>query len=171
LYGAQENDVFYWLGCAYEQLKEVEEAQRCFKIASTGLSEPNSAMFYNDQQPDKIFYQGMAWIKLGEHDKAQTVFNRLVTYGKEHRHDEITLDYFAVSLPNLLIFDDDLSLRNKLHCDYITGLGLLGLSNITEAHTLFKNVLKEDAMHSGAKTHLDLLYAAKAGDIIKQQRI
>ena len=157
LYGAQENDIFYWLGCAYEQQDKIEEAQQYFKMASTGLSEPSAAMFYNDQQPDKIFYQGMAWIKLGEHDKAQTVFNRLVTYGKEHRHDEITLDYFAVSLPNLLIFDDDLSLRNKLHCDYITGLGLLGQGNIAEARTLLQNVLNEDVMHFGAKTHLDLL--------------
>ncbi|WP_345949658.1 DUF5107 domain-containing protein [Mucilaginibacter sp. PAMB04274] len=167
LHGAQENDIYYWLGCAYEQLNENEEAQLYFKKASTGLSEPSAAMFYNDQQPDKIFYQGMAWIKLGERDKAQTIFNRLVNYGREHRHDEITLDYFAVSLPNLLIFDDDLNLRNKLHCDYITGLGLLGLGNTTEASSLLRNVLKEDAMHFGAKTHLDLLYTTNAESTIK----
>ena len=66
LYGAQENDIFYWLGCAYEGLGQQQKAQGCFSIAISGLSEPSAAMFYNDQQPDKIFYQGLAAMKLNE---------------------------------------------------------------------------------------------------------
>ncbi|HUP13628.1 MAG TPA: hypothetical protein VM187_15510, partial [Niastella sp.] len=65
-------------------------------------------MFYNDQQPDKIFYQGLAWHALGEKEKAKLIFLTLVDYGKAHLHDEVKIDYFAVSLPDLLIFEDDL---------------------------------------------------------------
>ena len=43
-------------------------------------------------------------------------------------HDEVKIDYFAVSLPDLVIFDDDLNKRNKIHCLYMEGLGYLGFA-------------------------------------------
>ncbi len=123
LYGAQENDIFYWLGCAYNGLNDKENAVLYWKKATIGLSEPGAAMFYNDQQPDKIFYQGLAWEKLGNQDHADEIFTQLVNYGQDHQDDVVRIDYFAVSLPDLLIFEDDLDKRNYIHCKYITGLG------------------------------------------------
>jgi tetratricopeptide (TPR) repeat protein len=55
LFGAQENDIFYWLGTAYEGLGNTEAASSYFQKATIGSQEPSAAMFYNDQQPDKIF--------------------------------------------------------------------------------------------------------------------
>jgi len=155
--GTQENDVFYWLGCAYDGLGQEEEANTYWTKATVGLAEPNAAMFYNDQQPDKIFYQGLAWEKLGKEHVAQRIFNNLVRYGLDHQNDEVRIDYFAVSLPDLLIFDDDLNKRNFIHCQYILGLGLSGLRRLAEAENAFLTVLEEDAMHFGAKTHLEYI--------------
>jgi tetratricopeptide (TPR) repeat protein len=155
--GTQENDVFYWLGCAYDGLGQEEESNTYWTKATVGLAEPNAAMFYNDQQPDKIFYQGLAWEKLGKEHMAQRIFNNLVRYGLDHQNDEVRIDYFAVSLPDLLIFDDDLNKRNFIHCQYILGLGLLGLRRLAEAEKAFLTVLEEDAMHFGAKTHLEYI--------------
>ena len=58
LYGAQENNIFYYLGCAYECLGDLEEALQWFERASTGLSEPTSAVYYNDQPPDMVILPG-----------------------------------------------------------------------------------------------------------------
>lgn len=157
LYGAQENDVFYWLGCAYESLGQTDKATALFMKATTGLAEPGAAMFYNDQQPDKIFYQGLAWRKLGDDQKAAYIFNVLLNYGHQHQNDEVRIDYFAVSLPDMLVFEDNLQTRNKVHCWYMKGLGLAGLNRKEEAVGLFKKVLQHDAMHVGAKIHLALL--------------
>ncbi|MEJ5994977.1 DUF5107 domain-containing protein [Pedobacter sp. Du54] len=154
LFGTQENDVFYWLGCAYEGLKDRNLANFYFKKATIGLAEPSAAMFYNDQQPDKIFYQGLAWVKLNEHQKAGQIFNNLINYGNAHVNDEVKLDYFAVSLPNLLIFEDDLCLRNKIHCKFMIGLGLLGLQKTKDATLQFEELLRLDKAHQGAKSHL-----------------
>lgn len=156
LYGTQENDIFYWLGCAYEGLNEDAVAKEYFLKATVGLDEPSAAMFYNDQQPDKIFYQGLAWKKLGAQDKAGIIFNKLINYGYVHQNDEIKVDYFAVSLPNLLIFEDDLNIRNKAHCHFIQGLGYLGLGTAIAARNAFSTVLELDTTHQGAKTHLEL---------------
>ncbi|MGN6178697.1 MAG: DUF5107 domain-containing protein [Mucilaginibacter sp.] len=154
---AQENDIFYWLGCAFEGIEDNKKAHEYWKLATIGLSEPSAAMFYNDQQPDKIFYQGLAWLKLGDRNRALAIFNSLIEYGEKHLDDTLKIDYFAVSLPDLLIFEDDLNKRNKTHCHYISGLGYLGIDEFSKAEELFNKALLNDAMHFGVKTHLDLL--------------
>jgi tetratricopeptide (TPR) repeat protein len=157
LFGAMENDIFYWMGMANEKNGEKDKAIACFKKATDGLSEPTAAMFYNDQPPDKIFYQGLAFNRLGKKDRADLIFNRLIEFGKTHMNDAIRIDYFAVSLPNLLIFEDDLDLRNKVHCLYMTGLGYLGLNKTAAAIAAFEQVLHNDNMHFGARTHMNMI--------------
>ena len=157
LYGVQENDIFYWLGCAYAYSGDSINAELNWKAASCGLTEPSAAVFYNDQQPDKIFYQGLALEKLGKSANAESIFQNLVNYGERNQNNEIRIDYFAVSLPDLLIFDDDLQKRNFIHCRYISGLGYLGLKKYDVAEQILKEVIREDAMHFGAITHLRLV--------------
>ncbi|MES2456931.1 MAG: DUF5107 domain-containing protein [Bacteroidota bacterium] len=161
LFGAQENDIFYWLGCAYDGLNDKAQAKVYFDRATIGLDEPSAAMFYNDQQPDKIFYQGLAWRKLGENTRANQIFDKLIQYGDAHLNDAVKVDYFAVSLPNLLIFEDDLNVRNQAHCYFLQGLGYLGLGQIGKADEAFSNVLKLDPEHLGAKTHINMPIAYK----------
>ncbi|MFL5660530.1 MAG: DUF5107 domain-containing protein, partial [Ktedonobacteraceae bacterium] len=81
LTGAQENNIYYYVGCAYEHMGLTEKAAAYFSAASQGLEEPASAMFYNDQPPDMIFYQGLAWLKLGNLKQAKRRFNKLIDYG------------------------------------------------------------------------------------------
>jgi len=157
LAGAQENHVLYYLGCAYEGLGEIAKAREYWQAASTGLSEPSSAMYYNDQPPDMIFYQGLAWRKLGEEEMARTVFERLVNYGRLHLDDVVKMDYFAVSLPDFLVFEDDLTQRNQVHCHYMMGLGYLGLEEEAEARAHFEAVLALDRNHVGALVHERML--------------
>ncbi|QTE22602.1 DUF5107 domain-containing protein [Polaribacter cellanae] len=157
LEGTQENDINYWLGCAYEGLREQQLAENYWEKASEGLSEPSPAIFYNDQQPDKIFYQGLAFQKLNKNEEAKTRFNNLLNYGKTHFNDEVKLDYFAVSLPDLLIWEDDLNNRNKIHCNYLMGLGFLGLKKIAKAQKKFEEVLQENINHDGAVIHQKLI--------------
>ncbi len=156
LVGAQENNIYYCLGCAYEQLDMTAKATEHFRVASQGLAEPTSAMFYNDQPPDMIFYQGLAWLKLGNEKEAKRRFNKLIDYGEQHLFDNIKIDYFAVSLPDFLVFEDDLNKRNHVHCHYMLGLGHLGLTEYTEAQSHFSRALALDANHQGASIHLKM---------------
>ncbi|HEX8677179.1 MAG TPA: DUF5107 domain-containing protein, partial [Segetibacter sp.] len=158
LYGTQENDIQYLEGCGYQGLGLNETAQSSFEKATVGISEPVQAIFYNDPQPDKIFYQGLAWIKLKQPEKADGIFNRFIQFGLEHLTDKIQIDYFAVSLPDLLVFDQDLDLKNKLHCLYLIGLGNLGLKKYKEAEQYFNKVLSDDVSHQGATIHLNMIH-------------
>ncbi|HBE78992.1 MAG TPA: DUF5107 domain-containing protein [Firmicutes bacterium] len=150
LFGVQENHLNYYFGCAYQGLGDMEKAEEYFSKASIGLDEPTSAMFYNDQPPEMIFYQGLALMKLGRSEQAGEKFTKLIRYGEEHLSAHITIDYFAVSLPDFLIFDEDLDRKNLVHCHYLMALGYLGLGEIDKAKEEFKQVLKLDNNHMGA---------------------
>ncbi|MCM3001555.1 DUF5107 domain-containing protein [Paenibacillus cellulositrophicus] len=156
LEGVQENNIDYYLGVAYGQLGRQEEAQNALLHASQGLEEPASAMYYNDQPPHMIFYQGAALRRLGREAEARSRFNKLVDYGEKHLFDRPQIDYFAVSLPDFLVFEDDLHKRNEIHCHYMMGLGQLGLGRIREAEEHFRQALALEPHHQGAAQHLEL---------------
>jgi len=157
LIGSQENDIHYLQGCACEGLGLIKEAEEKFMHAINGINEPVQAIFYNDPQPDKIFYQGLGWKKLNEPKRAKKIFERVIQFGNEHINDKIKIDYFAVSLPDMLVFDQDLDVKNKIHCKYMTGLGYLGLDNDKKAREAFEEVLSMEITHQGSAVHLNMI--------------
>ncbi|PWD98467.1 DUF5107 domain-containing protein [Marinilabilia rubra] len=156
LYGAQENDFYYYMGLGYEGLDEKEKARECFEIASQGLDTPSDAMFYNDQKPDKIFYQGLALLQLNRTDEAMSRFNKLIAYGEKHLFDEVKIDYFAVSLPDLLVWEEDLNVRNTIHCYYLLGLGYLGQGKTDKADYFLSKAYELNVNHQGVQIHLEM---------------
>ena len=149
LHGAQENDFYYLLGLAYEQLGNVEKARECWEEATKGPQEPAAAMYYNDAKPDKIFYQGLALQKLGRQGEANGRFYKLVNYGKQHIFEKQVMDYFAVSLPDLLIWEDSIDVKNRIHCLYMLALGYHGLGDRERSERYLAEVEQLDINHQG----------------------
>ena len=135
LYGAQDNDILYFLG-RYEE-------------GTVGPTEPAAAMYYNDAKPDKIFYAGLCYRKLGQEDKARGLFNKLINYGKQHIFEKQVMDYFAVSLPDLLIWEDSLDTKNLIHCKYMLALGYYGMGDKEKALMYLEEVEALDNNHQG----------------------
>ena len=149
LYGAQENDFYYFLGCACQAKGMMDKAKECWEEATKGPQEPAAAMYYNDAKPDKIFYQGLALQKLGRVGEANGRFYKLVNYGKNHLFDYVVMDYFAVSLPDLQIWGGDLNLSNKTHCKYMLALGYYGLGDNRHAERYLAEASELDKNHLG----------------------
>lgn len=148
--GAQENEIDYWLGCAYDELGITKKAQKYWVKASEGLSEPAIAWFYNDQQPDTIYYQGLALLKLNKPEEAHVRFDKLIDFGKAHLDDSVRVDYFAVSLPDLMVWEEDLNQKNKVHCYYMMALGHKGKEDITNSKKCFDALIAFEQHHLGA---------------------
>ena len=166
LYGAQENDFYYLLGVAHDALGHKEKARECWEDATKGPQEPAAAMYYNDAKPDKIFYQGMALLKLGRKDEAHGRFYRLINYGKQHIFEKQVMDYFAVSLPDLLIWEgnaghqlSELDQRNLIHCKYMLALGYYGMGDEAYALKYLEEVEALDINHQGVQQFRSLIEA------------
>ena len=144
------------MGRVCEAQGDASGAKRYYELAGEGLSEPCDAIYYNDQKPDKIFYQGLAHLRLGNREEAESRFQRLIDYGRENMDRHVKIDYFAVSLPDLLIWDDDLDRRNRVHCHYMMGLGYLGLGSATLAVEQLQQAAVLDRNHQGVQLHLEM---------------
>ena len=164
LHGAQENDFHYFLGLAHAQKGDNDTARHYWEMAVEGPQEPAAAMYYNDAKPDKIFYQGMALRQLGRNDEANGRFYKLVNYGRQHLFEKQVMDYFAVSLPDLLIWEgsgenqkSDLDLKNEIHCKYMLALGYYGLGETKKAQAYLNDLAALDINHQGVQALRSLI--------------
>lgn len=135
-----DNIVEYYLGISYKLNNQPDQANFYLKEATKGINEPSSMMYYNDQPADSIFYQGLAFDELNNHEKALAKFHKLISYGEKHLFDKITPDYFAVSLPDSLLFDENYQEKNSINCYYLIGLGYLGLRKNENAQKMFGKI-------------------------------
>ena len=70
--------------------------------------------------------------------------------------DDVKMDYFAVSLPDLLIWDGDLTEDNLRHCLYMLALGEYGLGNEEKSDIYLGKLIGLDLNHQGAKAFRSL---------------
>lgn len=147
LEGTKDNHLYYNLGLALEAQGKTEEARECFEKAAIGTDEPAGAMYYNDQPADMILYQGLAYLKLRRVKEARSRFYRLIDYGEQHLEDLVKIEYFVVSLPEFLIFDEDYMARNRAHCYYLMALGNIGLDEKRKAAEFLEKATAIEPSH------------------------
>lgn len=145
---ANQSDIHFWLGCALADLGETKAARQHWKLA---------ANFKGDFQEMRVrafgemtYYSALAWMKLGQIKKAEKLFRELLNYGKQLQNLPATIDFFATSLPTMLLFDDDLAYRQKTAAMFLQAQALLGLGKKAPAKKLLVTVLKRDPNHARA---------------------
>ncbi|MEX0643053.1 MAG: tetratricopeptide repeat protein, partial [Pirellulales bacterium] len=151
--GIKENNTYFYLGLAHHGQGQRETSRQFLELAADGNVEPTSAKYYNDHPPEMAYYQGLALRALHRENEARMRFQSLIDFGTTHLSDDVTVDFFAVSLPDFLVFKDDLDQRHDTHCRFMMALGHLGLSDAGRAMAGFDAVLSQDQSHQGAVIH------------------
>lgn len=127
-----DNKAFYLIGKCFEALGNTAESKKYFELAATGSSIPAPVRYYNDQPSDYIYYLGLALYALGDIENAENSFYQLIAFGEKHIADKIEYDFFAVSMPELEVYQDDIQKRNDDYCRYLIYLGKKGLEEIDQ---------------------------------------
>jgi tetratricopeptide (TPR) repeat protein len=153
---ANQSDIHYWLGCACAALGETGTARRHWSAAAT---------FKGDFQEMRVrafsemtYYSALALEKLGQRAEARGLLRELLAYGRTLQKTPAKIDYFATSLPTMLLFEDDLQFRQETTALFLQGQALLGLGRVKEAKSRLETVLKRDPNHALAA---DLLSEVK----------
>jgi len=94
------------------------------------------------------YYSAMSWKRLGRPAKAKTLFRDLLTYAQRLQTAQAKIDYFATSLPTMLLFDDDLQFRQETTALCLQAQARLGLGQATQARALLQQVLQRDPNHA-----------------------
>jgi tetratricopeptide (TPR) repeat protein len=140
-----ERDLDYFSGLAAERCGDKERAYRFWNTASAPLTEPGI----------HSYFQALALRELGNDEAAQDVLSSLARFAEEKRKAVANIDYFATSLPNLLLFDDDLEERNRKESLLLSALANHGLGHTDKAIGELRQVIAMDPNHLFAISMLE----------------
>jgi hypothetical protein len=105
----------------------------------------------------QAYFRAMSLEALGRETEAASLLKDMRAFAEQQMPKEAKIDYFATSLPNLLLFDDDLQRRHQLEHLFIWALAELGLRNTDRARELLNQVLSLDCNHIAAQLELRAL--------------
>ncbi|VYU38833.1 DUF5107 domain-containing protein [Metakosakonia massiliensis] len=148
--GQTDNDIWYLLGYCAQRLNQADEAQRCFVRATRGGSTLDAGRYYNDQPVDYLFWQGMALRALGDKAAADALFHSFLSWVEAHRQTVPEVDFFAVSLPDLVVLDTPAAAKHQQHCLFVEALGHLGLEDFTACDRALDDLLTLNPAHDKA---------------------
>jgi len=154
---ANQSDIHYWLGCALASLGDKVQARQHWLAAATfkGDFQEMSVRAFSEM----TYYSALSWERLGQKTKASKLLRDLLAYARTLAKTPAKIDYFATSLPTMLLFDDDLQRRQETAGRFMEAQALLGLGQQATSRRLLAQVLKRDPSHSLAA---DLLAEVKA---------
>jgi tetratricopeptide (TPR) repeat protein len=142
-----ERDLDYFSGLAAQRLADEKRASAYWDAAAAPLTSVGV----------HSYFRALALKALGNHQAANEVISSLATFAQRQMGTEPKIDYFATSLPNLLLFDDDLGKRNRVESLLLSALANHGRGDEAGAVRQLTQVIAEDPNHLFAAEMLDWL--------------
>jgi tetratricopeptide (TPR) repeat protein len=143
---ANQSDIHYWLGVALNLLGEKNAARKHWLAAATfkGDFQEMSVRAFSEM----TFYSALSWKRLGRKAKAKKLLRDLLACAEKLAKTPAKIDYFATSLPTMLLFDDDLQSRQETSALFLQAQAHLGLGQKMKAKSLLKKILRRDPNHA-----------------------
>ena len=150
---ANASDIHFWLGCAYAAAGVISSARQHWTTAAgfKGDFQTMSVRAYSEM----TYYSALALQKLGRRAEAGRLLHQLLAYARHLAKSKASIDYFATSLPTMLLFDDDLQQRQRTYARLLEAQALLGLGQRVAGKARLREVLKRDPSHALAADLLD----------------
>lgn len=143
---ANQSDIHYWLGCAAAALSEKNAAREHWLAAATfkGDFQEMSVRAFSEM----TYYSALSRQKLGQGAQAKKLLRDLLAYAQGLQKAKAKIDYFATSLPTMLLFDDDLQFRQETTALFLQAQAQLGLGRKAKAASLLEMILRRDPNHA-----------------------
>jgi tetratricopeptide (TPR) repeat protein len=142
----------YWLGVGHHDTGDRAEAERRWTRAAR--QKGDFQQMQTKTVSENTYWSAMAMRRLGREQDALNAFKAILEYSAELEHQTPKVDYFATSLPTMLLFDEDLGRRQIITAHFLEAQARLGLGEEAEGRRLLDRVLAMDNAHTGA---IDLL--------------
>jgi tetratricopeptide (TPR) repeat protein len=153
---ANRADLVLALGDALSTQGRAVEAAQAWNDAATFVGD------FQEMSPqpysEKTYSSAQAWRRLGHDDRAEELLAGLEAYADDLASTPAMVDYFATSLPTLLLFADDQQGRREATALFLRAQAAAGRGFVAEAMTALGAVLERDPNHSAAS---DLLHELK----------
>lgn len=143
---ANQSDSHFWLGCALASQGDQAAAQAHWTLAAEakGDFQAMSIRAFSEMS----YYSALSLAKLGRKAEAAKLLRGLLSHARRLAKTKATIDYFATSLPTMLLFEDDLTARQKTTALFLEAQARLGLGQTARAKQLLRVVLQRDPSHA-----------------------
>ena len=160
-----DNDLYFFAALYASKLGNKERTEQFLSLAMRGDVSITEQRYYNDLPVDYVFYNALSRMVCGKQDEAKQIFTAMKDWSNSNFNKEAVEDFFAVSLPDLVVFDRDLNRERKENCLLMKALGSLGLGE----ESAFDESLNElAALHpSNFKISLYKTLKAQLLDVVK----
>lgn len=129
-------DIYYWIGKAYQSMGDDPSASDWFRKSSSETSD------FRDMAvsgfTELSFFCGLSLRELGEENRASGLFQAIFDYASAKEKEEPHIDYFATSLPRLLVFEEDIETVHSTEVAILKAYASLGLGNQEAARKYFE---------------------------------
>ncbi|WP_430934880.1 DUF5107 domain-containing protein [Saccharicrinis sp. 156] len=143
----------YWKAMALKAMGKKKNANALFTKST--LEEGDFINMAVSAYSELSYFKALSLMELGKKKEAETLLKNIKAFAEAKLKEEAEIDYFATSLPLLLVFEDDIQKRNTIDAKYLIGLAEVGLGNTKNAKDILKEVLVLNSMHVGAKELLE----------------
>jgi len=143
---ANQSDVYFFLGTAFEAGGDKATAQHWFERAARhkGDFQEMSVKSFSEMS----YYNALALKRLNREEEAEELLHSLLAYAEGLSRQKASIDYFATSLPAMLLFEDDLQKRNIVTSTFLCAQAWLGLGESHKARELLRQVMHLDRNHA-----------------------
>jgi len=122
-------DVNYWTGIALRTLGREEEALRYFERSANEYGDFKAMSV--TRHSELSYFRGLSLLELGRNEEAKILFEDLRAYAEGLLVERAEIDYFATSLPLLLVFEDDLDELQHEEAERLIALAEEGLQRVS----------------------------------------
>jgi tetratricopeptide (TPR) repeat protein len=154
---ANRSDVHYWMGLASRTICDESTARKYFLIAAQARGDFQEMSVR--QYSEMTYFSAMAMQQLGRATEAEGLFEELLAHAKTLAATDPKIDYFATSLPAMLLFEDDLRSRQQINAMLLEAQAQIGLGEHELARDLLRDILQHDPSHLLAADLLRELFA------------
>lgn len=102
---SNRSDIYLKLGDAWQAQNQLDKAKAAWEVASNFAGDFRAMKIQS--MSEKSYFSIVALKRLGKEPQANQMIQDLRTYATELIENTMTIDYFATSLPQLLLFRDD----------------------------------------------------------------
>ena len=146
---ANASELHCWLGDSCAAAGDPAAARRHWTVAAT---------FAGDFQGMRVrafsemtYWSALALERLGRRAEAGKRFRALLDHARALGRTPAKIDYFATSLPTMLLFEEDLAATQRTTALFREAQARLGLGQRAAARRLLATVLRRDPAHAAAR--------------------
>jgi tetratricopeptide (TPR) repeat protein len=148
----------YWLGVAHASNLDETTANLHWERAARHRGDFQQMQVHSIS--DMTYWSAQALVSLGRHEEARMIFKSIHDYSIGLERQVPKIDYFATSLPTMLLFEEDLLRRREISSKFLRAQALLGLEQTEQGFSLLAEVRRLDENHAGAADLLAALETA-----------